>query len=256
MAPFDLGWRELQILAYVGLFGLISELWLDSARKSDTVQRLTGEVEGAESRAEIAEDEAIHATELQARVSELEAECASLRQKANTPTQTLEQVLAGLDSHLSLIGIVEKHRSMHAQGLSPWPVTGIQLVDETVIISAHIDNDADRVSGEWVSLFDLAGTMLVTGQAVPSSENQLTTAIQLPFFPEYLQDELLGNGALSPSGYTLRLTGLNLIPYSGMADSRLSSFRAALGDATRAIGQMLSSVPVVDQLQESEDSTS
>jgi hypothetical protein len=256
MAPLSLGWRELEILGYIALAALVLEFWVDSARKGKQVDNLLSEREQAIDRAAVSEAQAEEIPELRAQVVQLEYESNNLRERLKSPAQSLEEVLAGLDVHLGYIGLVEKHRGLRGQGFGQWPVTSIQLREEIVLVGAHIDSDADRVSGEWVSLVDPAGTTLVAGQVVPASDNQLNAALQFEYFPEYLQDQLIQHSMLPPAGFTLRLLGLSFPVYSMMNDGQITQVRDALGEATRVIGEVLSGPPERQGLTEGSEENS
>ena len=70
----------------------------------------------------------------------------------------------------------------------------------------------------------------------PQNEHTLSSFMQLEYFAEHLQDELIERSMLSPAGYTLRLLGLAFPVYSTMTDGQLTTFRGAFSDASRAIG--------------------
>ena len=250
MSPFSLGWRELEILGYVALAGLILEFWIDSARTRKELDGVVQERDDANIRAQVAQDQADELPGLREQISYLQSESDTLRERLRSPAQSLEEVLASLDVHLGYVGLVEKHRHLKSQGFASWPVTSIQLRDDTVFVGAHIDRDAERVSGEWASLVDPVGTPLVAGQLISTADNQLTTALQFQYFPEYLQDQLLEDSMLAPAGFSLKLLGLSFPVYSTMHDGQLTQVRDSLGSATRIIGQVLSGPPEQQRLLE------
>ena len=62
----------------------------------------------------------------------------------------------------------------------------------------------------------------MAGQLISTADNQLTTALQFQYFPEYLQDQLLEDSMLAPAGFSLKLLGLSFPVYSTMHDGQLT----------------------------------
>ena len=144
MSAFSLGWTELQILGYVGLIALVAEFWADSSRKRKRLSEVEAALGESRNETKSLQGAANAADELRSQMAGMEAEAEELRERLTSPAQSLHDVLAGLDTHLGYIGLVEKHRGLQGQGRSAWPVTSIHRRDEMIIVSAHIDDDADE----------------------------------------------------------------------------------------------------------------
>jgi hypothetical protein len=240
-SPFDLGWRQLEILTYVGLVVLLAEFWIDSARQRGQIDLVRTERDTAIARAEQADAVAQRVPQLEIEVTGLEEERDALKEKVRAPQLSLEEILAALDNQLGFAALVTKHREWDREGLgSQWPVTSIVLREgEAVVVQAHIDEHAERFAAEWISLVDVGGTPLVAAQITGASDHQLTAILNLTYFPEHLQEWLVEQGSIPAAGYTLRLIGLTFPAYVSMSDSQLQQFGDALREASRAIAQSL-----------------
>jgi hypothetical protein len=241
MAPLDLGWRQLQILGYVALAALVVEFWLDSMRQRTRLGEVEDERDEALTEAKDAEEIAARVPQLEAELLAAESDRDELQQKIRSPQLSLEEVLAALDTHIGWAGLTAKHRELQAEGIgAQWPVTSIQLREaESVLIVAHIDEHAERFAAEWVALIDPAGTVLVGGQITGATDHQLNVLVNLAYFPEYLQEQLLADQSLPPAGHVIRLIGLTLPVYAAMTDEQLQEFGDGVRAASRAISRCL-----------------
>jgi hypothetical protein len=239
-SPFDLGWRQLEILAFVGITVFAGELWWETTRRKEELE--AAERREAEVRMELATERETseRVPDLEGQVAALEIECDDLRQKLQSPRISLEDIMSSIDGQISIIDLMKKHRTMEAEGSSQWVVTSIELHEDEVRIVAHTEADAERLQAELMTLvWANNGGFVANAQVAAASGHVITALTTFEQIPEWLQDALLENPQHRQSGLALRLFGLTVAPYTGLTAEQLDELREALRETNRKINELL-----------------
>jgi hypothetical protein len=285
-SPFNLGWHQLEIVAFVGLVVLVLELCAHAARLADghdhalqgrdeQIGSLQAELaqlrESAEADATNAEhaaaerertllaelEEAREVNEnvllLETQVLSLESERNQLTAQLRSPRLSLHEVLSSIDQQIGVIDIIAKHRAIEEEAGAQWAVTDIQTDDDAFVqITAHIESHAEWMPNEWVSLINASDQSIIANAQVTASAGHVMTALAgIEQLPEWLQSQLYATGIVNPTGMVVRLMGLTLVPYRDMDDDGLVELREALRESARTINDLLNPSPTL--LLESEE---
>lgn len=239
---WSVGWLGAVVVIVVLMVALLAELWRETARLG---RELRHTEEGRDlARAEVGylSERAQQAADLEDELEVLQGQLRELENDAGTIT--FEQLLDGLSQQLNVIDVVQKHRSLSHQGVGgDWPVVRVQAgPDDRVLVRASVGEDADRLSGEWVTLVDVrSGVAFGTAPVVTAGNRELVISLEADELPAEVEDGLGERRSLVPVGLAVRLAGLVVPQFKDLEDRELGALREALLEVMRVVRAVLTS---------------
>lgn len=232
-AAVALNWRGVLIVVVVVLFLFGIELYREASR-------LDSQQKDLESVAATARDEKAVLVQLEEKNQDLERAVSELRDNNRTTTIGLEGLLGNLAAQLEYVRLTKNHRLL-LQEVGNAPVTRFEVNGEggEVAVSAA-SNQAALLEGELVALVQTETmTDVAVGPVVETTVQGLKAIFDIAFLPVELVDDLIAQGAISPSGYVLQPAGIFIKNYGKMRNDQLDELESALVTSRDAVSGAL-----------------
>ena len=167
---------------------------------------------------------------------DLEIQNERLEAQHAAPALTVPHLLHAIDSQIDVVNRARKHRALSASlEAIEWPVVAIQVLDETVNVTAHVGDSADQVSGEWMVLVHKDPELVVAmGPVAPLGHQTVLFSVELDSIWEGVYEDF-AERKVGPQGFVVRLLGLQFEPYRSMEDGQLEALGQTLRSAADSI---------------------
>lgn len=233
LSAVALGLLGLGVTVFLILLIAFIELWREVVRYEAQLSTLDAAAQAGTAAATQVKD-------LERQASELKAKNRELLRQASSPSSSHEGLLAAISVHLSVLGLVEKHRAMREDAPDA-PLTQAEMANGgNIKVIANCPGPPEVLVGESVVIIESRSGD--PASAISTVEGSNGSDVYAHFDERGLPTDLVENlrrlDRVIPDGYSLRLAGL-IKDFDGISDEALRSLVAALEEARGAIHVVL-----------------
>jgi hypothetical protein len=233
LSAVALGLTGLGVAVFFLVLVAFIELWREVIRYEASVATL-------ETTAQAGNAAVNQVKDLERQISDLKVKNRELLRQASSPSSSHEGLLAAITVHLSVLGLVEKHRAMR-EDVPDAPITQAEIsVGGNVKLTANCPGSPEMLVGESIVIIDSRSREQIS--AISTVDGSNGSDVFVHFEERGLPTELVENvrqlDRLIPDGYSLRLAGL-IKDFDGISDESLHALVAALEEARGSIHVVL-----------------